>query len=76
VSRQSGKSSKGKGRVAFLGGSITHNPGWRDSVMKYLENRFPETDFEFIAAGIPSMGSTPGAFTQGCVDGWSGGFTF
>ena len=48
--------------MAFLGGSITHNPGWRDSVMKYLENRFPETDFEFIAAGIPSMGSTPGAF--------------
>lgn len=51
-----------KGRVAFLGGSITHNPGWRDSVMKYLEHRFPETDFEFIAAGIPSMGSTPGSF--------------
>ena len=23
---------------------------------------FPETEFEFIAAGIPSMGSTPGAF--------------
>ncbi len=51
-----------KGRVAFLGGSITHNPGWRDSVRKHLEHRFPETDFDFIAAGIPSMGSTPGAF--------------
>lgn len=50
------------GRVAFLGGSITHNPGWRDSVMQYLEARFPATAFEFIAAGIPSMGSTPGAF--------------
>ncbi len=50
------------GRVAFLGGSITYNGGWRDSVCSYLETRFPETDFEFIAAGIPSMGSTPGAF--------------
>ncbi|MEQ9288192.1 MAG: GDSL-type esterase/lipase family protein [Cyclobacteriaceae bacterium] len=51
-----------RGRVAFLGGSITHNHGWRDSVMWYLKKRFPETDFEFIAAGIPSMGTTPAAF--------------
>jgi len=50
------------GRVAFLGGSITYNPGWRDSVCLYLEKRFPETEFEFIAAGIPSMGTTPAAF--------------
>lgn len=52
----------GRGRVAFLGGSITHNPGWRDQVCAYLRARFPGTEFEFIAAGIPSMGSTPGAF--------------
>ena len=51
-----------QGRVAFLGGSITYNPGWRDSICAYLQNRFPDTKFEFIAAGIPSMGSTPGAF--------------
>ncbi|MCY1720235.1 GDSL-type esterase/lipase family protein [Prolixibacteraceae bacterium Z1-6] len=51
-----------KGRVAFLGGSITYNPGWRDSVCNYLQQRFPETEFDFIAAGIPSMGSTPAAF--------------
>jgi len=50
------------GRVAFLGGSITYNTGWRDSVCIYLTQRFPETDFEFIEAGIPSMGSTPAAF--------------
>ena len=50
------------GRVAFLGGSITYNPGWRDMVCDYLKERFPDTEFEFIAAGIPSMGSTPGAF--------------
>lgn len=51
-----------KGRVAFLGGSITYNGGWRDSICNYLQARFPETEFEFIAAGIPSMGSTPAAF--------------
>ncbi len=51
-----------KGRVAFLGGSITHNGGWRDSIYAYLKTRFPETEFEFIAAGIPSMGTTPAAF--------------
>ena len=50
------------GRVAFLGGSITSNTGWRDSVCNYLTKRFPETDFEFIEAGITSMGSTPAAF--------------
>jgi hypothetical protein len=51
-----------KGRVAFLGGSITYNPGWRNMLCQYLQQRFPETQFEFIAAGIPSTGSTPGAF--------------
>ena len=51
-----------KGRVAFLGGSITYNPGWRDSICSYLETKFPETEFEFIEAGIPSMGTTPAAF--------------
>lgn len=51
-----------KGRVAFLGGSITYNGGWRDSICNYLKNRFPDTDFDFIAAGIPSMGTTPAAF--------------
>lgn len=52
----------GKGRVAFLGGSITHNGGWRDELRRYLRKRFPKTEFEFIAAGIPSMGSVPHAF--------------
>ena len=50
------------GRVAFLGGSITHNPGWRDSVSNYLQHRFVNTEIDFINAGIPSMGSTPSAF--------------
>lgn len=50
-----------RGTVAFLGGSITHNPGWRDKTAQYLQERFPDTKFEFIAAGIPSLGSTPHA---------------
>jgi len=50
------------GRVAFLGGSITYNGGWRDSICAYLQKHFPNTQFDFVAAGIPSMGSTPGAF--------------
>ena len=49
------------GRVAFLGGSITYNPGWREMVCDYLQKRFPQTTFQFINAGIPSTGSTPGA---------------
>jgi sialidase-1 len=50
------------GRVAFLGGSITQNPGWQWMVARDLQERFPDTKFEFINAGISSTGSTPGAF--------------
>jgi len=50
------------GRVAFLGGSITFGNGWRDSVCQFLQKKFPLTKFDFINAGVPSMGSTPGAF--------------
>lgn len=48
--------------VAFLGGSITYNPGWREKISRYLTERFPETNFHFIQAGIPSLGSVPHAF--------------
>ena len=51
-----------KGRVAFLGGSITASRGWRDEVCEDLKRRFPETEFDFVSAGIASLGSTPGAF--------------
>jgi sialidase-1 len=63
------------GRVAFMGGSITESPGWRDKFMQFLEEKFPDTKFEFINAGIASTGSTPGAFrlksevfTKGKID--------
>lgn len=48
--------------VVFLGGSITYNPGWRDKTCAYLREKFPTTQFHFIAAGIPSLGSLPHAF--------------
>lgn len=50
------------GRIAFLGGSITYGGGWRDSLMLYFPKRFPDTKFDFIPAGIGSMGTTPSAF--------------
>ena len=52
----------GKGRVAFLGGSITEMNGWHTMIMQQLKQRFPFTEFDFIEAGIGSTGSTPGAF--------------
>ena len=55
--------TKGKNAtVAFLGGSLTYNPGWRDKVCDWLKARYPQTHFHFIAAGIPSLGSVPHAF--------------
>jgi pimeloyl-ACP methyl ester carboxylesterase len=51
-----------KGRVAFLGGSITQMEGWRNHVADSLRKRFPETEFDFVFAGIGSTDSTMGAF--------------
>lgn len=52
----------GKGRVVFLGGSITAGGGWRDQVCDWLRKRFPQTEFDFVNAGIGSLGSLPHAF--------------
>ncbi len=51
-----------EGVILFLGGSITHNPGWRDNLCEYFTERFPDTKFTFVNAGIPSEGSTSAAF--------------
>lgn len=51
-----------RGRVAFIGGSITEMVGWKDMMEQQLQQRFPFTAFEFVEAGISSTGSTPGAF--------------
>jgi sialidase-1 len=50
------------GRVIFLGGSITAGGAWRQHTCDYLTRKFPDTKFEFINAGIGSMGSVPHAF--------------
>ena len=51
-----------KGRVAFIGGSITEMDGYRPMVADILKKRFPETAFDFVNAGIASTCSTTGAF--------------
>lgn len=48
--------------VAFLGGSITNMQGWRNKVDTFLREAYPATQFRFINAGIPSLGSLPHAF--------------
>ena len=53
---------KKKGRVAFIGGSITEMDGYRPMVSDILKKRFPETAFDFVNAGIASTCSTTGAF--------------
>ena len=60
------------GRIAFLGGSITAGGGWRDHTMKYFQAKFPQTKFEFIGAGIGSMGSVPHAFRRTWLNARSG----
>ena len=51
-----------KGTVAFIGGSITQMNGYRPIIADWLEERFPDTEFTFINAGISSTCSTTGAF--------------
>ena len=51
----------GKGHVAFIGGSITQMNGYRPMVCEFLEQRFPNTAFEFTNAGIASTCSVTGA---------------
>lgn len=64
-----------RGRVAFLGGSITEMDGYRPMVCQSLKERFPSTEFSFVNAGISSTCSTTGAvrvdsdvFNEGPVD--------
>lgn len=49
--------------VAFLGGSITHGGFcYRLQLAKYLEQRYKDTRFTWINAGVPGTGSDLGAF--------------
>lgn len=51
-----------RGNVAFMGGSITEMNGYRPMVCDRLRERFPQTEFKFVDAGISSTCSTTGAF--------------
>jgi lysophospholipase L1-like esterase len=54
---------KKAGTVVFLGGSITENPsGHTAMIPAWLRERFPETTFTFVNAGIGSTCSQTGAF--------------
>jgi len=54
--------AQGKGRVAFLGGSITEMDGYRPLTQKILQNMYPDCKFDFINAGESSTCSDTGAF--------------
>jgi hypothetical protein len=53
--------SGGTARVAFMGGSVT-TMDWREQVQDYLEERFPDTEFDFINAGLNGTPAVLGAF--------------
>lgn len=53
-----------KGRVLYLGGSITENAGWQNKVSEDLKERFPDCQFEFKNAGIGSHDSLQHAFRR------------
>lgn len=62
-----------KGKVVFVGGSITvMENGWRQMTMDYLQQKFPETEFTFVGAGISSTGS-PFASFRLLMDAFEGG---
>jgi sialidase-1 len=48
--------------VAYVGGSITFNDGWRTKTSSYLQESFPDVTFRFIRTAIPSLGSLPHSF--------------
>lgn len=54
-------SQKIKSRVAFMGGSIT-TQSWRIITSQYISEIYPQTEFEFINAGIGGTDANLGAF--------------
>ena len=50
----------GEIRIAYLGGSITAQTGWRIQSREYFQKTFPKATFKQISAGIPGTGSDLG----------------
>ena len=52
----------GEVRVAYLGGSITAQPGWRPKTLEWFKKNFPSAKFLEINAAIGGTGSDLGVF--------------
>ncbi len=53
---------KGEVRIAYLGGSITAQPGWRPKTLAWFQKQFPEARVIEINAAIGGTGSDLGVF--------------
>ena len=49
-------------KVAYLGGSITAQPGWRVKSLHYMQSTFPQAKFTEINAALGGTGSDLGVF--------------
>jgi len=49
-------------KIAYLGGSITAQNGWRPKTLKWFQERFPKAKIEQIHAAIGGTGSDLGVF--------------
>jgi lysophospholipase L1-like esterase len=56
------KTSGGEVRIAYLGGSITAQEGWRPKTLAYFQKQFPQAKISQINAAIGGTGSDLGVF--------------
>ena len=49
-------------RIAYLGGSITAQPGWRPKTLNWFREQFPQAEVSEINAAIGGTGSDLGVF--------------
>ena len=49
-------------RIAYLGGSITAQPGWRPKSLNWFRRQFPQAETSEINAAIGGTGSDLGVF--------------
>ncbi|MBN2315718.1 MAG: hypothetical protein JXM79_17450 [Sedimentisphaerales bacterium] len=57
------KASKGQSlRIAYLGGSITAQEGWRPKTLNWFREQFPQAEMSQINAAIGGTGSDLGVF--------------
>jgi hypothetical protein len=52
-------------RIAYFGGSITAQPGWRPKTLAHFQKTFPKAKFSEINAAIGGTGSDLGVFRLG-----------